>query len=913
MNLISKCVSEVSRKEVKLSKKIASQKKLENLTYSSVKSLESIEKLTSQKDIENVLSLIDSLLEFLPGPLTIQKLVNVDEICCAYYAENYYIVFIEKIINLFDNNFPFRIDQLYEPVKNLFSVEDCSIFRVNFEYLLKHLRTDRKNIAEIIVSLLQISLQCEGFFACVFYHICNIDVNNDFLEEERFTEFDTFLKALISLPNRVANALEGSVPNFFIPKNFSSFLIYNLLKLIEFISELIKLEPKYESCISFQKVSLIFSKIIVNFNERLSSEALIVFTEIAAILTNKLSNKVNLYRKIFQSIFSYFDRPAVEIAAKLFLLNINPEKYTITEIWGKNLINNENWKFSLCTKIPLLIYFEKEYNNLVINLVVYLSRASEFHLINLLIDLLTIWADRSSINHTSVEQRIFISKIIIYVINSLQNIGLSDTERAKIQNLIFSGMSAHLESSVELIRSSGMKTGEIIINFLNQEYENKAEMELKFDYDSLKEESKIVITELQNIIDKDMQNYFKQKHNFDTTVEELITKLVLMEDRDFKYIPPERKFRNRQILELNNEVVLSEPFKPKNSSIKIIDSVDFELDSDDDLEPYDLSNDTKVSKKSPPAYLRDLRDGLLETEDHEVFALSLENSENLIISQLPDDDSAIGLEILEILISLEPRFYVDNFDGLVFQTCVAITCVYPVVYAEYLCRQIHADLGTYSIARRVFMLDVLRRAAETLSNLKPDKPLDNVTKRIKKLSSAEEVIRKRLESKTRYFKKHTYFKLEKPNKFAEVAGYFFFPLLYGFNQNKMLCQSAKEDSDYILLTHFIETLAVLMWAAKNCPVAPRMAKEIFHFSWYLRFHEDVRIRMGILSLISSAILNIPQSILLQDFINELLEVRLWLGDLLNPAKGEPNSECRNLATCAMVLIEGVLKVDVDEN
>lgn len=881
--------------------------------FNSIKSVDNYQKLTSQSDVENVLSLIDSLLEFLPGPSTVQKLINIDELSCASYDESYYVIFIEKLINLFDSNFPFRGDHLYETVKNLFSVEDRTIFKVNFEILIKHLRSDRKIVADIIVSLLQISLQCEGFFACIFHHVSDNDINDNFAKEERLATFNGLLKVLISLPNRVANVLEGDIPNFFIPKNFTKFLTYNILKLIEFISELIKIEPKYESGINFENISLLLSKVAVNFNERLNSEALIAFTEITAILINKLSDKTHLYKKIFQNVFKYFDKPAVEIVAKLFLLNINPEKYVITEIWGKNLMKNDNWKFVLCTKIPLLTYFEKDYSNLIIHLVVYLSSTSEFHLVNLLINLLTIWSDRSSISHTSVEQHIFISKIIVYIINSLQNIGLNDSDKSKIQKLIFSGMSVHLESTVDLVRSSGMKTGEVVINFLNRESENKAEMELKFDYDSLKEESKKIVTELQNIIDTDMQYYFKQKHNFNTTVQELIVKLVVNEEKDFKYIPPERKFRNRNVSEPKNEVILSESLKPKNGGIKIIDNTNFELDSDDDLEPYDLSNDVKVAKKNPPVYLRDLRDGLLETEDHETFALSLENCENLIISQLPDDDATIGLEILEILISLEPRFYVDNFDELVFQSSVSITCVYPAFYAEYLCKQIHADMGTYSIARRIFMLDVLRRTAESLSNLKHDDKPQSTTRRHKELNSAEEVIRKRLESKTRYFTKHKAVRLEKPNIFAEVAGYFFFPLLYGFNQNKMLCQSTKEDCDYILLIHFVETLAVLMWSAKNCPVAPRMAKEIFHFSWYLRFHKDVKVRMGILSLISSAVLNVPQSILLQDFVNELLEIRLWLGDTLNPARGEPNSECRNLAACAMVLIENILKVDVDEN
>ena len=38
-------------------------------------------------------------------------------------------------------------------------------------------------------------------------------------------------------------------------------------------------------------------------------------------------------------------------------------------------------------------------------------------------------------------------------------------------------------------------------------------------------------------------------------------------------------------------------------------------DSDDDLIPYDLSNDVKVSKTVQPAYLRDCLDGLIYSED----------------------------------------------------------------------------------------------------------------------------------------------------------------------------------------------------------------------------------------------------------------------------------------------------------
>ncbi|KAJ8965545.1 hypothetical protein NQ314_004045 [Rhamnusium bicolor] len=660
----------------------------------------------------------------------------------------------DKMVKLYDHNFPFTGDYLYEPVNILFSVEDHNLFQINFDILVKHLREDEKNIADVIVSLLQILLKSEGFFACNVYHALDINLNDKFLQEEKILSWNNFLKVLLSLPNRVANILKLNVGTFFLSKNFTNFLIFNLLRTIEFLSDFHKFVPQKENGINYQNIALLLSKILVNFNERLSSEALKIFVEIVAILTNKSSDKSKLYQRIFQRIFENLERPAVEILAKLFLLNIDPTRYLMREIWGKDLIKNEDWKFVLL----------------------------------------------------------------------------------------------HLESSVELVRISGMKTGEILINFLNKEAEKTEETQLKFEYENLKEESKNLVNELQNIANMDMHCYFKIKNKFETSVDDLLEKLVLKEELNTEYIPPERKFRHKANLDnLKNEVMLSNSFKTTNTAIKIIDSTDFELDSDDDLEPYDLSNDVKVSKQAPPAYLRDLRDGLLETEDHEIFAQSLEICEKIIISQLPDDDATIGLEILEILISLEPRFYVEKFERVVFQSCIAITCVYPAFYAEYLCKQIHADLGTYSIARRVFMLDILRQVAKILSNLKPNEKTETraMNMRAQELNSAEEVIRKRLESKTRYFTKHKYFKLEKANEFAEVAGYFFFPLLY----------------------------------------APRMAREILQFSWYLRFHRDVKVRMGILSLISSTVLNVPHSILIQDFINELFEIRLWLADILNPARG----------------------------
>lgn len=880
--------------------------KLLNELETCTAALENIQKLTTQSQVEDVLSMIENLLQCLPGPITVQKLLGIDEPFTVSNFITCYEIFLESLIKLFDLSFPFRENKLYEPIKNLFSIDDPVCFSVNLRVLSKYLKSGDK---DYLIQLLTLVLKSEGLFSYICVIVCNSYSGISW--EDHTSNWSIFQNLLYSLPMRIANVSERNISEFFQTENYSKFLILNLLKVVEFTVHLNQniLQNKSLDC---KILSVLLSKILVHFNASLSSKSLLSFIEIVGLLTNKPSAKTLHYQNIFRNIFTNLERPAVEVLAKVMFCNLNPQKYLVVSILGNDMINNANWKFVLCTKIPMLVHFEKDYDNLLLNLVLYLSVASQKSLIKLFIDLINIWADRTSITHTSVEQQIFVSKLILYILNSLQNIGLSDFEKSKIMATVYAGLPVHLESSVTVVRYSGMKTGEILLNILRHEDKAVDTAQLKFEYENLTDECKNIVNDLKHIIDKDLEPYFKKRVEFDVKIEDLLENLKEQNVQYPEYIPPERRFRSRKATEEpKNEVTLLE--YNVNPQIKILDSTNFELDSDDDLVPYDLSNHVKVSKKKPPAYLRDLRDALLETEDYELFTLALQNCQNIIVSQLPDDDAAIGLEILTILISLEQRFYVEHFDDLLFQSCISITCTYPAYYAEYLCKQIHADVGTYSISKRVFMMDVLRQSAKGLASLKMNENVEPTkSKSQHDIDNAADVIRKRLESKTRYFKRHKFVKKESINSFSKVAGYFFFPLLYGFNQNKMLSQSSN-DIDFIFLIHFVETLAVIMSAAQNCLLAPRMGKEAFQFSWFLRFHKEVKVRMAIISLIASVILNVPQSILVQEFMGELFEIRLWLADLLSSsvARGEPNTECRNLAACAMVLIEGVLKVDVD--
>lgn len=876
------------------------QSELEEMTVSVIQQLNLLSKITSQSEVEHVLGLLSQLSSRFPTSVNLFVLQDLEnDINYTSFTENYFTVLLEEVIRLFDHNFPFCDGKVYESVAQLFSIEESSFFEATLQVLVNNLKSKPSGV----VGCLRILLESEALFSALVPQVWNSEEN-----------WKKTVNLVVSLPSRVANVLERETPQCFSNRQFSNMIFYNFLKSLEFVALTVSKDTSTQFKMNVEGLAQFLGSVIVNFNDRSNCDGLHHLVDIMALLTNKPSTKLVIYQKLWYKILESLDRTAVEVLAKTCLTRISPEKYLIKNLFGKELVKLDAWKYMLCTKIPLLTFIEDNQTNLVTNLVLYLGSVAHSELVQLLLNLVTIWSDKFSIKRTSVEHHLLISKFIVCIINCLKQIGLTKHEKTQLKSKVYHGLPAHLESAVDAVKYSGMKTGEIVVNFIHED--DSSDNLLKFDYSNMNEVAELAVNKLKHFNDLNLSQLYQQKSKFECKVDDLLEKLHHRNEPVIQYDPPARQLRQSSKTP-NNEVILSEYVKSKsNYGITVIDP-NMELDSDDEFEPYDVSNDVKLPDKPPPAYLRDLRDSLIETDDPDVFAAALSNCQKLVMQQLPDDDASIGLELMEILISLDSKFYVENFNQLVFESCLAITCVYPAFYADYLCKEVHADVGKYSIVHRVLMLDILKEAAKTLSSLTASKTSEEPkTKKPRtEITKASEVIKKRLESKTRYFHTHKVLKHEQRNKFADVAGHFFFPLLYGYNQNKLLSQQLiKDNDDFLLLIHFIETLAVVMFCAQNCNIATRMAKEALHFSWFLRFHKDVKVRMAVLNLIAAAVLVVPQAILIADFMNELFEIRLWLADLLNPnvSKGEPNTECRHLAVCTITLIENVLKIDADD-
>ncbi|XP_076314722.1 telomere length regulation protein TEL2 homolog [Tachypleus tridentatus] len=82
------------------------------------------------------------------------------------------------------------------------------------------------------------------------------------------------------------------------------------------------------------------------------------------------------------------------------------------------------------------------------------------------------------------------------------------------------------------------------------------------------------------------------------------------------------------------------------------------LDSDDDLEPYDMSHDA-VSKKQP-LYIRDCLQGLINHDKAEWTEACLRAAETLIETEL-EGQSEVALELAKVLLHLENSFAIHDF------------------------------------------------------------------------------------------------------------------------------------------------------------------------------------------------------------------------------------------------------------
>ncbi|NWS74235.1 TELO2 protein, partial [Crotophaga sulcirostris] len=549
-----------------------------------------------------------------------------------------------------------------------------------------------------------------------------------------------------------------------------------------------------------------------------------------------------------------------------------PGADVLSRLLGNLVVKNKKAQFVVTQKVLLLQYGHK--TAVLQNLLGYLSLDSlrRALLIKVLQELLETWGSSSAVKHSPPEQQLYISKAILICLSHLKEPEIESCKQELLTSMM-EGVKCHLDSSLPQIRRLGMIVAESISSKINTDGPV-----LKFQYEEDDE-----ARELKSLLVQ--------------TPPCCVLPSLPDDDRNEKTVaaPP-------LVLESNEKSHPAAPVMPDEES-------DAELDSDDDLIPYDMSEDKELKTKAP-VYIRECIEVLTSSEDVDKWEATVKALESLI-QKNPAATREVSVELAKILLHLEEKTCIEGFVELRQRAQVAVLTTDPIPVAKYLTSQFYSL--NYSLRQRMDILDVLVLAAQELSYPKShgktkhsgaQKPCIQLLHGSDSSKDWRRIVDERIKSKTRRFAsgQSQVEPVSGPNEFNSVAGHFFFPLIQHFDRPLTTFDLLGED--HLVLGRLVHTLAVLMYLAVNTVVVTPMGKALLEFVWALRFHTDSYVRQGLLSCVSSVLLSVPTERLLEEMTEELLEAQSWLGDVVEK---DPDGDCRRLALQNLLLMENLKK------
>lgn len=673
---------------------------------------------------------------------------------------------------------------------------------------------------------------------------------------------ETLLGKVVGLPDLLGNCLQRDNLTQFFPQNYFPLLGREVVQALKAVVDF--LQGGLDCSVSF--VSRVLGKVCIQGRKK---EILGVLVPQLTVLTRDSC----LWQRVCWRLVEQVPDRAVE-AVLTGLVEATPRPEVLSRLLGNLVVKNKKAQFVMTRKLLFLQY--QHTTPMLQSLLGYLAVDSQRRLLltQVLKELLETWGNSSAVRHAPLEQQRYISKAILVCLAHLREPELQDI-RDELLASMMAGVKCRLDSSLPAVRRLGMIVAEVISSRIHPEGPP-----LKFQYE-----------------DDEMSRELLALANpwpvGDCSSEAGGPSLAPVAAE-----PP---------VETREKTVDSDapPAQPQGS--------DSELDSDDEFIPYDMSGDKELKSRKEPLYIQDCVEALTTSEDMECWEASLKVLEGLVYRS-PEATQEVSVELAKVLLHLEEKTCVAEFEQLRQRALVAVTVTDPEQVAKYLTSQFYGL--NYSLRQRVDILDVLVLAAQALSRPRSLQKLSqhsspgtgtlcSPTLAVPQTDNAvapdwRAVVEERIRSKTRRFSKGCPRKELSggPNEFNSVAGYFFFPLLQHFDRPLVTFDLLGDDQ--LVLGRLTHALASLMYLAVNTTVAVPMGKALLEFVWALRFHVDTYVRRGLLSAVSSVLLSVPTERLLGDLPDELLEARSWLADV---AEKDVDQDCRELAVRALLLLE----------
>ncbi|CAH2058976.1 unnamed protein product, partial [Iphiclides podalirius] len=884
-------------------------------------------RIKSEAEAANVKTLLANVLQNLPGPITVHKLCHAEDAIMDEFLIDLHSRTLTALVRVCLPCWPLMRQQMVE----VFTVEES--FEVSNECLsalcgfLKE--EPEPAVVAALASILLAYAKSDAAFVAVVGS-CAVGAGGG---EGGGAHFRQYVQLLATLPERVANRLATRTPRQFSHGRFAHILAFQIVRTLDFAAES---SHRAGANYDLGPISHLVSKFVNVYNGTEAMSKLVDF--LVAWPGADAKDRARFVKvRLVQTLMRRLNRQAIDNVA-LSLLKRCPIDYrqgeqAIRRVLGDSFDVNKDWSDVLGFRVPFCVKPDRYKETATVeNLIYYLSttKNNATVLSDLALKLAGAWSDIKAANVSSLDELMYTSQLLVLAVKYRTVLALS--KRAswpliELKKVLFKGVSKHLELLSPEHRAVGMATIEVVLKTVAKidNANPKAAEQLSFDYEDMGPtcvEIHKILSDLTRrcLIDDtrrpNVPNSKVKKTNLTQLLDSIAYEVVDNASEPVHNTIVTCAVKSQEQTKAIVKTIISAKLDALDKS-----GADEVLDSDDDLQPYDMSNDVASASKKRPMYLRDLLDALNEAKDLDSFEAALAGAEQLVATHLALEDRSLAIDLLDLFVHLEEKYHVEDFDGLKFNAAVAVVCSQPAACAEHLCREIHTDVGRYSIATKIFMLDVLSEAASRIADLRPppeQKKRDEVVITPEEELSAEEVVRRRLVSKTRYFhsrRQHPFARTRR-NRFAAVADHFIYHLIGGFGRRQLTLSrhNLKQDVDNALLLKYLSVVGNLILASKNCPKCPSYCREALPMVLYLRYSSELKVQMCVISIVASMVLVLPESLMRSEFFGPLMEIRSWLVDRLvyfDERLGHvgANSDLALFAGQVLRLIENILTDD----
>ncbi|KAG7349820.1 telomere length regulation protein [Nitzschia inconspicua] len=527
------------------------------------------------------------------------------------------------------------------------------------------------------------------------------------------------------------------------------------------------------------------------------------------------------------------------------------------------------------TKLPCLKGKEERWSQWIAELILSLQ-ASPPTFLEHLTSIAQRWSEWRFVQDVDGRQQHHVSLILLYGINCLVDPGtvslsLPSVQDASCQDLniaIMHGISHRLESTLTVPRRDGMRIATVLAKGLGQE----------IHFDELDE------AEQEDADDEDKGSDDKAKHAKD--IERPSSKDLIVDQGATSVARSRAK-------KAHSDPDADYDSDDEPDAAELANDDDISVEWDDELIPYDLSDDEEDLKETPlPMDLVEAL-ALLRTSENDDHAFSSHEASLTALPELirsrPDDLPDIAVSIALELLRIEDKFNMEKFDLKRQSAILALLVEEPVNVGSTLVEQLFEDSG---LGDRLNIMSALQGAAMELSGHDTSQQQKIIIPT--KIGDKETTLS--LEQGTNILSK-TRIKRSRPtktiikNRFTPVAPMWFYSMIAGFLKHKEHESMWSGSTGSIFLAYFFRCLSSTV-EFSGPQVAPVLANDLFELVWDFRTADVAEIRLSVLISVATSISMLSA----ERMYTLLLEEDSSLPRTITSMAGnDPDKSCRELS------------------